>query len=99
MGSGGMREDDANSTVVDPPINELPTAIDRPQPRAGDSIARSRRSVAPTPTPTSLITTAADAMRDEEVHRTRVFIRLGWVASLGGLATIPIIHAERHVTI
>ncbi|HET9991713.1 MAG TPA: serine/threonine-protein kinase, partial [Kofleriaceae bacterium] len=85
--------------VVDPPVNELPPAIDRPRPRAGDSIARPSRSVAPTPTPTSMITTAADAMRDEEVHRTRVFIRLGWIASLGGLSTIPVVEGQRSVTI
>ncbi|HEY6033542.1 MAG TPA: hypothetical protein VIV58_04760, partial [Kofleriaceae bacterium] len=72
-----MPEDDVNPTVVDPPAPEQETSIDRPsdrpRPRAEDSLARSNRSVAPTPT--SLITTAADAMRDEEVHRTRVFIR------------------------
>ncbi|MEO6772910.1 MAG: serine/threonine-protein kinase [Kofleriaceae bacterium] len=98
-----MPGDDANPTVVDPPINELPTAIDRPRPPGGDSVVRRARSLAqtpaPTPTPTSVMTTAADAMRDEEVHRTRVFIRLAWVASLGGLATIPVVHGEPHVTI
>jgi len=87
-------EDDGKQTVVDPPLPELPTAIDRPRARPADSSAR---SATPPPTVTS-ITTAADAMRDEEVHRTRVFIRLGWVASLGGLASIPVVHAERHVT-
>jgi eukaryotic-like serine/threonine-protein kinase len=92
-----MREDDANPTVVDPPLDELATASDRPQVRAGDSIARPQRSAAPTPT--SLITTAADAMRDEEVHRTRVFIRLGWIASIGGLSTIPVVRGDPHVTI
>ncbi|MEO8844926.1 MAG: serine/threonine-protein kinase [Kofleriaceae bacterium] len=87
----------APGTVVDPPINELPTAIDRPDRRApGDAPSRATRSLLPTPTS---ITTAADAMRDEEVHRTRLFIRLGWGASIGGLSAIPLIHGERHVTV
>ena len=63
-----------------------------------DPPSRVPRSATPLPTPTS-ITTAADAMRDEEVHRTRVFIRLGWGASLGGLGAIPMVHGELHVTV
>lgn len=87
----------APGTVVDPPINELPTAIDRPNRSApGGPPSRTPRSALPTPTS---ITTAADAMRYEEVHRTRLFIRLGWAASIAGLSAIPLVHGERHVTV
>src|SRR5437879_3773598 len=40
------------------------------------------------------ITTAAEALRDEEVHRTRVFIRLGWVATAVGLSVTPFVHGN-----
>ncbi|HEX7702417.1 MAG TPA: protein kinase [Kofleriaceae bacterium] len=87
----------APGTVVDPPINELPTAIDRPNRRTPpESPSRAPRSALPTPTS---ITTAADAMLDEEVHRTRVFIRLGWAASIAGLSAIPLVHGEPHVEV
>jgi serine/threonine-protein kinase len=46
-----------------------------------------------------VIVTAADAMLAEEVHRTRVFIRLGWLASVAGLATLPFVHGEPTVTV
>ncbi len=41
-----------------------------------------------TPMPRSLLTTAADALRDEEVERTRGFIRVGWLVA--GLAIAAI---------
>ncbi len=40
-----------------------------------------------------LYTTAADAMRDEEVERTRLFIRMGWLLSVAAMATIPFVDA------
>ncbi len=83
-------DDDGSLTHVDPPIEDRPTAIDRP--RAPPSEIR-------TPSRTTAITTATDALRDEEVHRTRLFIRLGWVASIGGLGTIPLLGAEPHVRV
>jgi len=43
------------------------------------------------------ITTATEALRDEEVHRTRVFIRLGWLASVMGLSAAPFLHGDRTV--
>ncbi len=38
-------------------------------------------------------TTAVAAMRDEEVERTRLFIRMGWVLSLAVIGTVPFVHA------
>ncbi len=45
------------------------------------------------PVPTMSNTTAVAAMRDEEVERTRLFIRMGWVLSIGVIATVPFVHA------
>ena len=39
------------------------------------------------------LTTAADAMRDEEVERTRLFIRMGWALSVLVAATFPFVDA------
>ena len=41
------------------------------------------------------LTSAADAMRDEEVERTRLFIRMGWLLSVAAMATIPFVAAPR----
>jgi len=46
-------------------------------------------------TPSLSLTTAADAMRNEEVDRTRMFIRMGWLVSLVALAGAPLLHAPR----
>ncbi len=40
-------------------------------------------------------TTAADAMRDEEVERTRLFIVLGWGISLAAAGAVPMLPAPR----
>ncbi len=47
----------------------------------------------PDPEAPLLYTTAVDAMRDEEVERTRLFIRMGWGVSVVVLATIPFVDA------
>src|SRR5260221_1080321 len=39
------------------------------------------------------LTTAADAMRDEEVERTRLFIRMGWGISIASIGAVPILPA------
>jgi len=44
-------------------------------------------------------TTAADAMHAEEIDRTRLFIRLGWAISAVTLASVPMLHAPRAITI
>jgi len=41
------------------------------------------------------LTTAADAMRDEEVERTRLFIKLGWGISLAAVGAVPMLPAPR----
>ncbi|MFN0250295.1 MAG: serine/threonine-protein kinase [Kofleriaceae bacterium] len=38
--------------------------------------------------PSSTMTTSVDALRDEEVGRTRVFLKIGWVVALGVVAMV-----------
>ncbi|HET9991409.1 MAG TPA: hypothetical protein VFQ65_22920, partial [Kofleriaceae bacterium] len=86
-------------TLADPPTRELPTAIDRPRPLPRAVAEPAQRSQAGTTVHSpGAITTAADAMRDEEIHRTRVFIRIGWAASLGGMAALPVLDGVPVVT-
>lgn len=55
---------------------------------------------APTPLPVSVaITTAAEALENEEVQRTRVFIRIGWLASLAGIGAVPFVETTRPMVI
>ena len=55
----------------------------------------------PVPDPESplLYTTAADAMRDEEVERTRMFIRMGWLLTVAAMGTIPFVNAPRAMSL
>src|SRR4051812_2518558 len=45
------------------------------------------------------LTTAAGAMRNEEVERTRLFIRMGWLLSVAAMATVPFVDAPRTLSI
>ncbi len=40
-----------------------------------------------------LLTTAVDALRNEEIDRTRLFIKLGWGLSILSMATVPFVGA------
>src|SRR5512132_1335780 len=37
------------------------------------------------------LTTASDALHDEEIDRTRLFIRLGWAISVCAIAVVPLL--------
>jgi serine/threonine-protein kinase len=101
-GSGGSetggptRVDDAATEVdADGQANptEVPTKIERPPP------AESRHHTPTVLTPTSVITTAAEALQDEEIQRTRVFIRVAWVATAFGLGAVPFVESQRSMVI
>ena len=47
----------------------------------------------------SIIITPADALRDEEIERTRFFIRMGWMISVIVVATMPFVDAPRGLSI
>jgi tRNA A-37 threonylcarbamoyl transferase component Bud32 len=60
----------------------------------GPPVAASPHSTSRLNAPTAL-TTAADAMHNEEIDRTRLFIRMGWVISVAAIASVPLLHASR----
>src|SRR4051812_22527961 len=69
--------------------------IDAPEPAfAAEPDPTGSRIIAPT-----TLTTAADAMRNEEVDRTRTFIRMGWLISIVAMAGVPVLHAPRVMNI
>ncbi|HET7506098.1 MAG TPA: serine/threonine-protein kinase [Kofleriaceae bacterium] len=43
--------------------------------------------------------TAADALRTEEIDRTRLFIRMGWLLSLAAIATLFVVPAPREIAV
>ena len=43
------------------------------------------------------LTTAADALRDEEVERTRTFLRLGWLIAAGTAAAVVIVPGDARI--
>ena len=43
--------------------------------------------------------TAAEAMRDEEIARTRLFIRMGWLVSVMAIGTVFVVDASRAMSI
>src|SRR5690349_4716362 len=45
------------------------------------------------------LTTAADALRNEEVERTRLFIRMGWLLSVVAMGTVPFVAAPHWMSI
>ncbi|HEU4726558.1 MAG TPA: serine/threonine-protein kinase [Kofleriaceae bacterium] len=57
-------------------------------------------SAAPSTAPESLAPgTAADALRTEEIERTRLFIRMGWLLSVVAIATVFVVPAPRAIAI
>jgi eukaryotic-like serine/threonine-protein kinase len=96
MGSSSDESDedvgDAGPTLYDKP-RPAPTRVETPTTPA--TVARTPATAAPSTT----MVTAADALRDEEVARTRVFIRLGWGVTAAGLGAIPFVDGDADVTI
>jgi len=77
--------DTAEDTVCDPIVEAPdPPAVIAARERTGDSMS---------------LTTAADAMHDEEIDRTRLFIRMGWAISVAAIATTPLLGAPRAMNI
>ena len=46
---------------------------------------------------TTTLTSAADALRDEEVERTRTFLRLGWIIAAGTAAAVMIVPGDPRI--
>jgi Protein kinase domain len=97
--AGGDEDTASGATAADRPallhpsahatlIHDPPTTIDPPHAATGAE-----------PSHQTSLTTAADAMRDEEIHRTRLFIRMGWAISVASIASVPLLHAPRAMSI
>ncbi len=108
----GDDETASGATVADRPAAlagsadatvELPASQAQPLPRAPSPASTAHASTPSltrgTPVPSTMMTTAADAMRDEEIERTRLFIRMGWAISLVSIGTVPFLHAPQPMAI
>ncbi len=45
------------------------------------------------------LTSAADALRDEEIDRTRMFLRLGWVVAASAMLGVVIVPGDRRIAL
>jgi len=79
------------------PTAPLPSDISHsPAPLALVAAGRGATPTAGMPTaatPSISLTSAADAMRNEEIERTRLFIVMGWVISVIAAGTVPFVDA------
>jgi len=92
-----VEPNEGGSTVQDSP-QELPTVFDKPvsvvkPPRAQTDAATVAQPSLTGGAELTSLTTAADAMRDEEVERTRLFIRMGWGISIASVGAVPLLPA------
>src|SRR5262245_12632428 len=77
----------------------MPLPSDAPREPAALALVAAGRSVTPVPvTPSLSLSSAADALRDEEIERTRLFIVMGWMISVIAVATVPFVEAPRVTT-
>ena len=95
-------ETESGGTVADSPAAKAPKRAAGPTPA---TVITGGRAASPAAVVATLaeavsshgssmsLTTAAEAMRDEEVRRTRLFIRMGWVVSLAVIGIVPFFSA------
>ncbi len=87
---------DAEATEI-LPADALPTIADKPVPIATPTVdpaaSASLAAVSASAGSGRSLTTAADALHDEEVERTRLFIRMGWGISVGAIGTVFLLPA------
>jgi serine/threonine-protein kinase len=105
---------EATGTIVDklerskrptPDLDQVARAR-RPTP---DLDAPAREPIKRLPTPVTVIdrpelanltlTTAHDALHDEEIDRTRLFIRLGWALSVAAIGIVPLLPSPLYMQI
>jgi serine/threonine-protein kinase len=77
----------------------VPAAAPAAVPAAPPAAPGPTHAASPRDGSVTLATTAADALRDEEVERTRLFIRMGWGISVAAIAGVPLLHAPRAMSI
>jgi len=98
MSSGDRPVDD--HTVVDGTAT-IPLPDGRPPEPATLARIAAARTSAPMPVPAtvpSLTLSSADALREEEIERTRLFIMVGWIISVVAIGTVPLVQAPAVTT-
>ena len=106
----GRPSTESGETVADKPQRigprpKPPSIPPPPPPDSDDDLPDLDRPRVPEPSRATLpgssvsLTTAADALRDEEVRRTRQFIAMGWVVSIAAILTVPFLDAPRAMNI
>lgn len=74
----------------------MPLPSDAPREPAALALVAAGRRATPVPVTASMsLTSAADALRDEEIERTRLFVVMGWVISVIAIGTVPFVEAPR----
>jgi eukaryotic-like serine/threonine-protein kinase len=86
--SSGKVDEDATESLAAPP-----------KPAALAWVAAGRRPVPEPVDDAAALTTAADAMRNEEIERTRLFIVMGWVISVIAAGTVLFVDAPLAMSI
>ena len=93
-GSGGF---EASQGELSRPTTGVTAPLATPPQPAPLALIAAGRSLTPqTPqmvTPSVSLTSAADALRNEEIERTRLFIVMGWVISIIAAGTVPFVEA------
>jgi serine/threonine-protein kinase len=91
--------DEGGTTVLEPERSgEATVPLGGDQPPAPSPLALVAARIPPTPAttaPTVSITSAADAMRDEEIARTRTFLAIGWLVSAVAIVAVCFVDAPR----
>jgi len=94
---------DEEGTVVDQEQPGEATGATLPLPsdasREPASLARIAAGESRGVLPSASFTSAADAMRNEEIERTRVLIASGWVISVIAIGAVPFVEAPRAMAI
>src|SRR4051812_13062529 len=94
--------DDEPATIADTPatLDTVPVPKDFvPEPSPLAWVAAGGKMPSALQTPSQSLTSAADAMRDEEIQRTRLFIVMGWVISVIAIGTVFFVDAQQTMTI
>jgi eukaryotic-like serine/threonine-protein kinase len=99
--AGGDDDTVSGATVADRPAG-IARAASHPRATTAEPASLGEPTAGPRSSPltsATSLTTAADAMRNEEVERTRLFIRMGWAISAAAIASVPLLHAPRAMSV
>src|SRR5262245_42414644 len=99
MASNAPSLDDDPGTGSSPgtgPTVRLPSdAPHAPAELAWVAAGKGAQAAAAAHLPSQSLTSAGDALRNEEIERTRLFIVMGWVISVAAIGTVPFVDAPR----